>query len=515
MATKPKPKSAAQLATEKKMRDQAAAAKAARAKAATDAANKPIRDYYAKNGHIPTILANLSNQYFNTRANASVYDQLGRLVATGKMTRAEAEQHIKQGQGITNPDALRAGLDTAAQLDPQEAALARTRAQAKAALDNLIKQQQDQAGRTNTDLAGLYSVLVKNIQGNNPVLQQNFAAQQAAQANTAQAAQQNVAQNYGAADAATQAAVAGMGAGQTQAQEYGNADAKFLQGVIGANAQASQNELGIASQNALGTNTAYGNYASAQGTQEQAQVVRRLLDQINSERQDWTANDQELAGQYNDLEGTRFNKIYEGQQSLAQARAAAEAAAAERQFNHQLAYDTLGVKQDANNISRMNATTAAQKATWQHEQDLANQDLNNAKLALQRSKTASDIARNTAAVNEAQARVNKINNDIATGGSGSSGGSSGSTKKPSKGLSASRYVVDQFATQYDLPPSITQGMHQIIIDTMQGKNFRGGLLPTNPQTVAEAVKQNALRKGMGQLEIDVLTDAVYAYFGQG
>lgn len=321
---------------------------------------KKLREYYAKNGHIPTLLGNESKARFGEADSKAVGD-LGRLVAQGKISKDEAQRRIRQGAAVKNPDTLRAGLDVSAELDPAINSTKRKRTAAKTALDTGNEVDTTRTKQFTTDVAGLYAALQAQLQAQTPQIAANYDQSSTAISGNTSALQEQIRAAYDKANAATAARVAGMQGGTTEAQSQGGQDSAFLQGLAGVQGQSQLGLLAVGKQGALNVDRAGQNYTAWEGTTTQTDALSDLLNRVNARQAEFGAQDTEYAGQLADLEESRFAKVYEGKQSLADARAEAEADAEQRQFERNLAQAKLGIDQQEVDIKRTNTSLAARR----------------------------------------------------------------------------------------------------------------------------------------------------------
>lgn len=342
-----------------------------------------LRAYYQKNGHVPTLLSNVSTARFGESDSKRV-SELGALVARGKLTRAEAEKRVRQGAGVSNEDTRRAGLDVSAELDPKINSAARRRAMAKAGYteDTAAAKQRTEAGiaadtstteANRSKIQAIYETLLKTMQGTTPAVNSLYDAQSAANATGTASLQEKIRAAYDQANAGTQAQVAALGGGQTQGQLRGSQDSAFLSGLAGIQGQGISGMLQAGQLGAQGIQQASVYGSGREGADRQADMLAELMARSGKSREslnefnreatrDWREEDQEYGGQIADLEETRYSKLHEGKKALAEARAQATQEAEDREFERRLAEAKLNVDRDKVDVSRMSIKQRASEA---------------------------------------------------------------------------------------------------------------------------------------------------------
>lgn len=376
MATKPKPKftpnspqGKALHATQVRLKAQADA----KAKTAKAAADQKLRDFYAKNGHLPTIGAQETRTRFNTAPDAADLSRLGAAVANGKMTRAEFERQIRQGAAVNDQNDLRVGLDVAAEIDPKLNAIERRRAAGKSNLDYQLKSDSQQSARESTDAAGIYAAILNRLGGAPAEINAVYdKATGDTQANYQQL-QAALAAAYEKANAATQAQVTGMQGGQTQGQALGGQDAAAYAAIAGIQNQGLQGIYNTARTGAINTNTAQMGAIGAEGARDQSAILQRLTERAAELKQQFGIEDTELAGQYADIDESRYNKLYEGKQSLTEKQAADRQAAEDRAYERSVTERSLGLKQYGAETDRLQANNSFDLGLARIKQDATNE----------------------------------------------------------------------------------------------------------------------------------------------
>ncbi len=350
-------KSLARMATERKMRGTAAARK----KAAATAETQRLRAYYKKNGHIPTLLSNESRRRFG-EADPKDVSALGRQVAAGKITREEANRRIRQGAAVNNSDALRAGLDVSAELDPQINSAARRREILKRQYNVSRKTDQTDTQRERKNIAGIYKSLAGRLAVQPTDINRSYDAASTNIATGTQSLQDSIRSAYEQANRDTQRAVAGLGGGTTQGQTLGNQDQAFLSGLAGIQGQGQQGILATGRTGALNNARATANYGAFEGANTQATLLRELLQRQSERTSEFNNEDYELAGGAADLEESRFAQLYERRRALESERAQQAAEEEDRRFERGLAQARLQVDLGELDVKRTTANNNARIA---------------------------------------------------------------------------------------------------------------------------------------------------------
>ncbi len=347
-----------------------------------------VADYYKQQGHTPTLLSRQSHTKFGAGGTRQAED-LGRQVATGRMTLAQAQRLVDQGALVAHdPNVKRAGLAVSAEIDPQINAANRKRTAARTAFETGTRADETKTQAYTQNVQGLYSALSSRMQAARaPVTQAYDTAIAGVSANTTALADR-IREAYQSANSATQAQVAGMGGGTTEGQARGGQDSAFLQGLAGVQGQGLAGILQAGRAGAENTAQANINFANWEGTTEQTGALRDLLERTNAARTGWQAEDLELGGQIEDLGATRYAKLFETRSALEEAQAEAESAAEQRGFERQLAAARLGIDQGELDIKRGNLNIAQRRV----ETDIARLGLDRARVQLQARKTEAQLA---------------------------------------------------------------------------------------------------------------------------
>ena len=293
-----------------------------------------VRDYYAKNGHVPTELANLSRQYFGT-ANAKDVSNLGMQVALGKMSLAQAQSTVRQGSSGLDPIAMRAGLAADTQITPQEHAL---ETQANLGQDSFNRS--DRIGsannaRTVDEQQQIYGRLHQQLASQLPV--QNAIYDHGAQGvDSAYAGlQKALGANYGGAIQGTtdEAARLGLQAATPDATRQLTSDQNFLQGVAGIQHSGEQGTLTNQRNSALTDALSAMQQSATEGTALSGNTLRDYAKSSSDARFQQAQQTAGLRQQSAALEGTRKGQIYENTANLNQN--AAQAAYQQQQDSFQ------------------------------------------------------------------------------------------------------------------------------------------------------------------------------------
>ncbi len=368
-------KSPALLATQRKMRNAAAARK--RAAAATET-NK-LRQFYKKNGHIPTLLSNESKRRFG-EADSKDVGQLGRLVAQGKLTRDEAFRRMRQGAAVNNKDALRAGLDVSAEIDPEINGANRRREILKRQYDRARKTDETDTQRERKNVGGIYQALSQQLARQPAQIEQVYNQASAGMARNTTSLQEQIRAAYQQANQQTGDLARQLGGGQTQAQQMGAADQAFLTSLAGVQNQGQQGLLATGRTGALNDARATQNYASFEGANTQATMLQELLRRQSERTNEFGDEDYELAGGASDLEETRFAQLYERRRALESERAEAQAEAEDRAFERQLAQARLQLDVGELDVKRTNANNQARLAEQRIRVDMERLGLDRARV---------------------------------------------------------------------------------------------------------------------------------------
>jgi len=352
---------------------------------------RALRGYYDKNGHIPTILAKESQNRFG-EAHGTTLSDLGKQVAYGKISLDEARRLVRQGAAARDPDAIRAGLDASADIDPKVNAAERKRRELAENLRRSIGADESSTKEYSSTVADLFARLTGRMQEQKSQIGATYDTATAGIAANTGALSDQIRAAYEKANAGAAERVAGMGGGTTEAQTQGGQDAAFLSGLAGLQGQGLAGIMAAGKTGALNSQGAAINFADWQGTNTQSDALRELLARTNNSRADANNQDLEFGGQIADLEESRYNKLYEGKKALAQARAEAESAAEQTAFERRLAEEKLGISRGELDIKKGNLDIAQQKV----QNDITRLGLDQRKIDVDIRKTEAQIRKEQA-----------------------------------------------------------------------------------------------------------------------
>lgn len=399
-------KSAAQMATEAKMRAQAqqrGSSPAAQPKTDPAAAElAKVREYYAKNGHLPTLFAAESKRLFGDASSADV-GGLGKQVALGKMSKDQALQQIRGGTSGLDPEAKRAGLAASVEIDPQVAAFETRRKQTAEGFERTNKQAQQTTQRTVAEQQEIYRRLAESLGLMQPKVTQAYDQGMTGVKGAYANLQKSLESNYGGGVAATNAEAARLGlqAAAPEATARMTADSAYLRGIAGVQEQGQLGTMSNLRDGTLADLLRGQSNASIEGSALSASTLREFSQKSAEERFRQQQEIQALQDQATALEATRTGRVFEGRQAL-------EGQAA------QAAYEQ---EQDAiaNAIAQQKAN--AQAALAGVDQYKAETDrtykLGQLGVAQADSMTKAEIARAT--VNKSNAEKQKILNEMTPG----------------------------------------------------------------------------------------------------
>jgi hypothetical protein len=314
---------------------------------------KKIRDFYAKNGHVPTILANESKKMFGS-ANATDVSNLGKQVALGKMTQAEALKAVRAGTAGVGDLNKRAGLATSLEIDPAEQAVRDNLAAIDAAFQSSSTKSQQLGQATVARQKAIYDALQRTIADEAPNIQGQYAA-----------TGQQVAGNYDAAAVATkQNFDAAAANSNNQANRMGlvpsavaNDDSNFLQGILASQKTAAQGTLANLQQADINSANQFSRSVGAESAGVQTGTIGDFAARQQAALDELTKQKNAGTSQINNLESTRGAKLYETLQGLQAARQQQLVDAQDRQFQQMIAQQTLGVKQTEAQTHQFSAQT--------------------------------------------------------------------------------------------------------------------------------------------------------------
>lgn len=318
---------------------------------------KKIRDFYAKNGHVPTILANESKKMFGT-ANAADVSNLGKQVALGKMTQADALKAVRAGTSGIGDLNKRAGLATSLEIDPAEQSIRDNLTALDAAFQSSSTKNQQLGQATAARQKAIYDALQNTLATEAPKIQQQYA-------NTTQ----QVAGNYDAAAAATkQNYDAAAVNANNQANRMGlipsavaNDDSNFLQGILASQKTAAQGTLANLQQADINSANQFSRSMGAESAGVQTGTIGDFASRQQAALDELTSQKNAGNAQIGQLESTRGAKLYETLQGLQTARQQQLIDAQDRAFQQNLASQTLGVKQTEAATHQFSAQTDRQK----------------------------------------------------------------------------------------------------------------------------------------------------------
>lgn len=298
---------------------------------------KDVRDYYAKNGHIPTILAQLSEQRYGTKGDAKLYSDLGIQVARGKMSKDAALSRIKNGEGVPDIN-RRAGDAVNVELDPQISQLNRRADMERDEADRLIKQGQQDTEAYAGSVGTLYSKLAGQMQAGNQQIQQGWEQAQAGSGKAYEDLIASLGQTYGTAQANTQgmAEKLGLQAALPQATAPIASDQAFLTGLAGTQKQSMADFLTASGLIDQSYGQRIGNATQAQGAQYQTRAREDNLRDTADIRSASSRAVTEYLGQAGDLEATRGGRLRENIAALEDARNQARSEAEAAQFDREI-----------------------------------------------------------------------------------------------------------------------------------------------------------------------------------
>jgi hypothetical protein len=383
---------------------------------------KDVRDFYAKNGHLPTVFANESKRLYGTTGNAKLYSDLGIQVARGKMTKAQALAQIRNGSGIDDIH-RRAGDAVNVELNPQIDEYNRQATSTQQAADQQITQNQRDTDAYAQSVAQLYSRLGERLNAGNQKVQAGWQQAQQGTAKNYDELQSALAQVYGAQtqdvnDFAAKLNLSGADAATAQM----GADQKFLQGLFGGQKQSAVDMLVANGLIDLQEGTRFGQAQQAAGGSYQAQARADNLRNTENLRGETSRTVQDLLGRAGSLEATRGARLRENITALEEGRAQAQSEAEANAFDRQIALAKLqleqsqyGLERDYKmgsldvarqnaNISQQRVNIEAKKTTAQLQKEARALDPTSLEYAekmaaidLKRSQTKKNIADYTAA----------------------------------------------------------------------------------------------------------------------
>lgn len=342
MALPPKKKTAAQLATEAKMRKYAAlpnggksaAQMATEAKMRAAAQNRPaapsqpksdpqaaelakVREYYASNGHIPSLLAAESKRLFGDASSVDV-GALGKQVALGKITKDQALQSIRGGTSGLDPEAKRAGLSASVEIDPQVAAFETRRKQTAEGFERTNKQAQETTQRTVAEQKEIYRRLAESLGLLQPKVTQAYDQGMAGVNDSYAALQKSLESNYssGISGTANEAARLGLSAATPEATAEMTSDSAYLKGVAGIQQQGQLGTMANLRDGTLADLLRGQSNAGIEGSALSASTLREFAKKSAEERFQQQQEIQALQDQATALEATRTGRVFEGRQAL-------------------------------------------------------------------------------------------------------------------------------------------------------------------------------------------------------
>lgn len=436
---------------------------------------KDVRDYYVKNGHIPTELANESKRLFGIAAPAKTYADLGIKVARGTISKAQALAAIKNGTGVDDLH-RRAGDAISAELDPAEANLNRKADAEMTSANQQIAQGNQDTNAYSQSVAALYAKLNQQLQAGNQQVQQGWQNAQTQTGKSYDDLLTSLGQTYGGAQQAVSSEADRLGlqgAGAANAQMSN--DQKFLTGLFGGERQSALDQLmanGLIDQS-------YGNRmggaVQSAGAQYQSEAQQENLRNATELRNTATRNATDYRGQAGDLEATRAAKLRENIAALTDARDQATSAAEAQAFDHQillskldLQKQQLGVdaayKSGQLDIGRTNAATAAKNSDI--SQQRVNIEARKTTAQLQKEQRALDP--NSIEYREKQAAIDlKVSQTKKNIKDYTNPGSFG------KGMSGANNYLASLEPAFK---GITQaGMHEVTLALQYGKNYQDAI----------------------------------------
>lgn len=425
---------------------------------------KDVRAYYAKNGHVPTVLANETRRLYGMAADPKLYSDLGIKVARGQITQAQALASIKNGAGV---DELhrRAGDAVNSVLDPAEAEFNRKAAAEQTASDQTIAQNQKDTDAYANSVATLYARLQQQQAAGNQQVQQGW---QQAQQNTGKSYDDllgSLQNTYGGAQQNVNAEAQRMGlTGADTANAQSASDQKFLSGLFGGQRQSALDMLAANGLIDLQEGTRMGGATQAAGAQYQTQAREQNLQNTRDLRNKTSADVLDFKGQAGDLEATRAAKLRENISALQDARDQAQSDAEAKAFDHQILLSKLQLQQqqlgvDANYKS-------GQLALGNRNADISQQRVN-----LEAKKTTAQLQKEMRALDpnsiEYKEKVAAINLKVSQ--------TKKNIKDYSNPASFGKGMTGANAYLKSLEPSfkgITQaGMHEVALALQYGKNY--------------------------------------------
>jgi hypothetical protein len=353
---------------------------------------KDVRDYYAKNGHVPTELANESRRLYGAAGDSKMYADLGIKIARGQLSKAQALASIRNGAGVDDLH-RRAGDAVRVELDPAISQLDR---RAKAEQD--LADQQIAQGQRDTDayaqsVAALYSKLGGQLEQGNQRVQQGYQAAQQQTGKSYDDLMASLSQTYGGAiqDTTSEAQRLGLDQAIPQATAQMSTDQKFLSGLFGGQKASAVDMLVANGLIDLQQGARQGGAVQAAGAQYQTQAREENLRNATELRNTAARNVTEYHGQAGDLEATRGAKLRENISALEDARTQAKTEAEAREFDRQILLAKL-------ELQRQELGTDAAYKAGQLEIGRTNAATSQQRVALEAKKTEATLRKEMAAL---------------------------------------------------------------------------------------------------------------------
>lgn len=321
-----------------------------------------VRDYYAKNGHIPTLLANESKKRFGTASAADLSD-LGKQVALGKISKDAALAQVRQGTKGIDDLHRRAGMATSLEIDPAEEGIRANLAQLDAAFKSSSAQNTALGNATAARQKAIYDMLQQEIAKQPGQIQQQYGETSAKVGGNFDAALAATQQNFAAAQQGVnnEASRLGLEAAAPVAVAQSANDSNFIQGLLQSQKLGAQGTLANLQQAGLNASQSFGNSMSAESAGIQTGTLGEFAHRQQEALLEKTAQDSEYNSKINQLEATRQPKLYETLQALQEARQQQIQDDEDRRFEQYIAEQTLGVKQTDSATKQYAAQTDRQK----------------------------------------------------------------------------------------------------------------------------------------------------------
>lgn len=254
---------------------------------------------------------------------------------------------VKAGNATTDQNALRAGKQIAAELDPAIAEYQR----------QIAKQNADKAA-AHTNISNVYARLLASTNADKAsMLQQSQADQARALANYDQAKSQ-IGSNFQSAQQGTNSELArlGLGAVGSAATDKSARDSAYLSGLSDVSKGNSASAMSM-------NRNSYDSLLSDLASSGQASGNAALVGSDKS----YADRIAELTGKSGDLSSSRASKVYSTYQALLDAQKARDAAAAQQRFLNEIASAKLGVSitgaQSQADYRKSTAASSAKRAS--------------------------------------------------------------------------------------------------------------------------------------------------------